>query len=273
MFYAHDVWVNFIEGCYEEAQIPEFFEWRGTETPLLVEEAPVVFLTTELYNFIANDYEELPSQLLNAIYQKGIMGKNRRVDQERMRMDYLAIICSPDCRLMVIQVDSDGLVMWKSKLAPRSENYICGEVYDDTEFLDYGWEPKKEEEEKETNWKNGLLNPTGAPLLGLTRKERELKEILFEQFVNLLQESEASVKYWFSEVFPDSLNPKPLPKDDMVFSLYEYFRLGWTPRHESFGTSLVKYFESKHALGAPTKKQWDYLCSVRPDDHYKKVLG
>ena len=70
MLYLHDVWVNWFEGEENGYNICHFHEWRRDDTIELLDQVPLLFVEPVLFNYIENDLSELPSEMMNEVYQK-----------------------------------------------------------------------------------------------------------------------------------------------------------------------------------------------------------
>lgn len=75
MLYLHDVWVNWFEGEENGYNICHFHEWRKDDGIELLDQVPLLKVSSTLFHYIENDLSELPKPLLNDVYQKHMQGK------------------------------------------------------------------------------------------------------------------------------------------------------------------------------------------------------
>lgn len=85
-------------------------------------------------------------------------------------------------------------------------------------------------------------------LVGLTRAERELKEILIEGVYAIgLSDNIDEIRYWYIELFPEMYGKtevQEMSKDDMMSRIFDWVKLGWTDKHMYFGDYLFKFYDS-----------------------------
>src|SRR5690606_24543950 len=166
MMYLHDVWVNWFEGEENGYNICHFHEWRKDDSIELLDQVPVLKVTPELYNYIENELSDLPEALLNDVYQKAYLRKNH----ERIQLDYCFIVTDG---ISILAVDTIGyqVPIRKSRIIPRQEQL----VYDMIEKEPISHYSINTIRPKEYH----ILSPSPELMAGLTRKERQLKKLLF----------------------------------------------------------------------------------------------
>ncbi|MED4971199.1 DUF3603 family protein, partial [Parageobacillus toebii] len=139
--------------------------------------------------YIENSLSEIPKQLLEDVYQKAYVRKNH----ERIQLDYCFVITDG---YGILAVDTIGynIPIRKSRLIPRQEQLVYEMVAEHQE------EPYPlPAHEKEYH----ILSPSPEWMMGLTRKERQLKQLLFMALDQLhLTKNVAEVRYWYTEWAP-----------------------------------------------------------------------
>ncbi|HHW39066.1 MAG TPA: DUF3603 family protein [Bacillales bacterium] len=245
MLYLHDVWVNWFEGEENGYNVCHFHEWRKEDTVELLDQTPLIKVETVLFHYIEDDLSDLPQQLLKDVYQKSFIRKNH----ERIQLDYCFIVTDG---VGILAVDTLGyhIPIKKSRLIPRQEQL----VYDMVESLDptiYNFEDRSKKEYH-------ILSPSPKQMKGLTRKERQLKQLLFMALDQLHStENPAEIRYWYTEWNPTKYQEIQKQNfDDVWNKLYDETSVGWTVRHEHLCERLVKgqpFFEKLWELEKGTK--------------------
>ncbi|WP_129690346.1 YjbA family protein [Gottfriedia acidiceleris] len=232
MLYLHDVWVNWFEGEENGYNVCHFFEWRKDDSVELLDQVPVIKVTPELYQYIENELLELPSGLLTEVFQKSYVRKNH----ERIQLDYCFVVTDGNG---IIAVDTIGynIPIRKSRLIPRQEQM----VYDMTAEIEeshYNLQNSVNDETKEHH----ILSPSPIIMSGLTRKERQLKQLLFMALDQLHSSKNPSeIRYWYTEWNPRSYQQiQDLSFEDIWSQLYDEIKSGWSERHEQLCGRIVK---------------------------------
>ena len=235
MLYLHDVWVNWFEGEENGYNICPFHEWRKEgDQIILLNQVPLLFVEKDFFNFVENHLLDLPEQLLNEIYNKTYIRKNR----ERVPIDYCFIITNGKDSLAV---DTIGykIPFKKSRLHPNEEMNIL-QLIEHAHPVSYPFMTEKKEYH--------ILSPSPKTMIGLTRKEREQKKLLFMALDKLFRsESTAEVRYWYTEWNPGKY------KEIQKMNFYQAWRnlflevqKGWGKKHIHLCEKLIKgeeYFE------------------------------
>lgn len=231
MLYLHDVWVNWFEGEENGYNICHFHEWRKDDSVELLDQVPLLKVESVLFNYIENDLQELPQSLLEDIFQKSYIRKNH----ERIQLDYCFVVTDG---LGILAVDTIGynIPIRKSRLIPRQEQL----VYDMVENADVGVYPFTKNTKLEKDYH--ILSPSPDIMNGLTRKERQLKQLLFMALDQLKSTSNvAEVRYWYTEWNPLHYREiQEMSFDEVWAQLFEESRHGWSPKHQNFCEHLVK---------------------------------
>ncbi|GIN37901.1 MULTISPECIES: YjbA family protein [Heyndrickxia] len=230
MLYLHDVWVNWFEGEENGYNICHFHEWRRDDTIELLDQVPLLFVEPVLFNYIENDLSELPSEMMNEVYQKAFLRKNH----ERVQLDYCFVITDGKG---ILAVDTIGynIPIRKSRLIPRQEQLVY-EMIGQHEPAKYNFE--KEQTIKEHH----ILSPNPEIMCGLTRKERQLKQLLFMALDQLYSSKNAAeIRYWYTEWSPELYAEiQVMDFEDVWKRLYEDVKYGWTEKHSNLCENLIK---------------------------------
>lgn len=231
MLYLHDVWVNWFEGEENGYNVCHFHEWRKDDSVELLDQVPLIKVSSLLFDYIENDLAELPEGLLKDIYQKAYIRKNH----ERIQLEY-CFVATDGNGILAVDTIGYNLPIRKSRLIPRQEQLVF-DMVKDQDVIEYTFErfghPKKE---------HHILSPAPFEMGGLTRKERQLKQLLFMALDQLQStKNTAEVKYWYTEWNPRRYEfIKSLSFDEIWQELYEEIRHGWSDKHMYFCENLIK---------------------------------
>jgi hypothetical protein len=230
MLYLHDVWVNWFEGEENGYNICHFHEWRKDDAVELLDQVPLLIVDTLLFEYIENDLSELPEQLLHDVYQKAYLRKNH----ERIQLDHCFVITD---RSGILAVDTMGynIPIRKSRLIPRQEQLVY-EMIESHDIIPYGFDQKPLQKEFH------ILSPDPDLMRGLTRKERQLKQLLFMALDQLhSSENVAEIRYWFTEWRPELYSEiQQFSFEEAWERLYEEAKYGWTSKHQKFCENIIK---------------------------------
>ncbi|MET3698358.1 uncharacterized protein DUF3603 [Bacillus oleivorans] len=230
MLYLHDVWVNWFEGEENGYNVCHFHEWRKEDSIELLDQVPLIKVTPEVFFYIENDLAELPKQLLEEVYQKAYLRKNH----ERIQVDYCFIVTDG---LGIMAVDTIGykIPVRKSRLIPRQEQLVY-DMVDNQEPIHY------EIPESFLHKEYHILSPSPSYMNGLTRKERQLKQLLLMAMDQLNgTKNAAEVRYWLTEWSPeDYLSIQDLSFEEAWNRLYNEVKHGWTDKHKILCEHMIK---------------------------------
>ncbi|MED3623114.1 YjbA family protein [Neobacillus thermocopriae] len=230
MLYLHDVWVNWFEGEENGYNVCHFHEWRKDDGVELLDQVPLLKVEPILFNYIENDLSELPQQLLDDIYQKAYLRKNH----ERIQLDYCFVVTDG---MGILAVDTIGykIPIRKSRLIPRQEQLVY-EMITTQEVKKYNF--NQQQNKKDFH----ILSPDPLLMIGLTRKERQLKQLLFMALDQLLSSNnEAEIRYWYTEWCPENYSKiQEMNFTEAWEQLYEAIKYGWSKKHETFCENLIK---------------------------------
>ncbi|MDX8361420.1 YjbA family protein [Cytobacillus sp. IB215316] len=247
MLYLHDVWVNWFEGEENGYNVCHFHEWRSDDSVELLDQVPLIKVDPFLYAYIENDLMELPAQLLEDVHKKAFIRKNH----ERKQLEYCFVVTDGSG---IIAIDTIGyhIPIRKSRLIPRQEQLVY-EMVQDKEQDTYAIE-LHHNEEKEYH----ILSLEPELMSGLTRKERQLKQLLFMALDQLYQtKNAAQIRYWYTEWKPQHYeNIQQMTFKEAWYSLYEEAKTGWSSKHELLCENLIKgqpFFEKLWELEQESK--------------------
>ncbi|WP_147533238.1 YjbA family protein [Bacillus marasmi] len=231
MLYLHDVWVNWFEGEENGYNICHFHEWRKDDAVELLDQVPLLKIESVLFHYIENDLAELPQELLHEVYQKAFLRKNH----ERIQLDNCFVVTDG---VGILAVDTMGytIPIRKSRLIPRQEQLVY-EMIESHDFIKYSFEALSTEK-KEFH----ILSPEPDLMRGLTRKERQLKQLLFMALDHLFtSKNVAEIRYWYTEWRPERYaDIQHLEFEEAWIQLYEETKYGWTPKHYKFCENIIK---------------------------------
>ncbi|AZU61256.1 YjbA family protein [Neobacillus mesonae] len=230
MLYLHDVWVNWFEGEENGYNICHFHEWRKDDAVELLDQVPLIRVEPVLFHYIENDLAELPQQLLDDIFQKAYLRKNH----ERIQLEYCFVV-TDGTGILAVDTIGYNIPIRKSRLIPRQEQLVY-EMISAHEAKNYQFHGHPKEKEFH------ILSPDPELMRGLTRKERQLKQLLFMALDQLFSSSnEAEVRYWYTEWCPERYSLIQEMKFDVAWEqLFEETKYGWSEKHEIFCENIIK---------------------------------
>ncbi|MGG3926683.1 YjbA family protein [Metabacillus fastidiosus] len=231
MLFLHDVWVNWFEGEENGYNVCHFHEWRKDDSVELLDQVPLIKVSTLLFDYIENDLAELPPSLLKDIYQKAYIRKNH----EEITLDYCFVVTDGK-GILVVDTIGYTIPVRKSRIIPRQEQLVY-EMVKGVQAEDYSVEYERDIEKK-----YHILSLSPENMRGLTRKERQLKQLLFMALDQLHStKNTAEVKYWYTEWNPimyEDIQHQSF--HDVWEQLYEETLPGWTPKHAQLCERLIK---------------------------------
>lgn len=230
MLYLHDVWVNWFEGEENGYNVCHFHEWRKDDGIELLDQVPLLKVEPILFDYVENDLSELPQQLLDEIFQKAHLRKNH----ERIQMEYCFVI-SDGTGILAVDTIGYNIPIRKSRLIPRQEQLVY-EMLENHEAITYSFPQQASIKDFH------ILSPEPILMFGLTRKERQLKQLLFMALDQLYSsKNQAEIRYWYTEWCPEYYPTiQDMSIDEAWNQLFEQTKYGWTRKHEKFCENLIK---------------------------------
>ncbi|KAB7704985.1 DUF3603 family protein [Bacillus aerolatus] len=230
MLYLHDVWVNWFEGEENGYNVCHFHEWRKDDAVELLDQVPLVLIDEKLFYYIENQLAELPKQLLEDIRKKAFLRRNH----ERIQLEHCFVVTDGKG---ILAVDTMGytIPVRKSRLVPRQEQ-LAFDMFKAHPVASY--ELELEPEEKEYH----ILSLSPESVKGLTRKERQLKQLLFMALDQLFSsKNSAEIRYWYTEWAPERYTDiQSMNAADIKQIFFEEAMDGWTSRHDRLCENLIK---------------------------------
>lgn len=229
MVHIRDVWVNWFEGEENGYNVCDFHEWRSDDRIEVLDQAILVLVSSGLFDYIENDLSDLPEELLEEVHQKSYLRKN----MSRIQLDY-CFVATDGNRIIAIDTMGYKTPIRKSRLTPRQEQIVY-EQLTQNELKEFDLVEKPEKEYH-------ILSPNPEELRGLTRKERQLKQLLYMTLDQLYSTgTDAEVRYWYTEWCPhDYVRIQLLERDEAWHQLYAEIREGWTSRHHQLCEAMVR---------------------------------
>jgi Protein of unknown function (DUF3603) len=228
MLYLHDIWVNWFEGEENGYNVCYFHEWRKDDQVELLDQVPLLKVSSALYDYIENSLSEIPQALLEDVYQKAFVRKNH----ERIQLDYCFVI-SDGKGILAVDTIGYNIPLRKSRLIPRQEQLVYDMVAEQEEAV-YPFHSSEKE--------HHILSPSPHLMSGLTRKERQLKQLLFMALDQLYStKNVAEVRYWYTEWAPEKYTHiQKMSFEEAWNNLYEEAKYGWTDKHAQLCENLIK---------------------------------
>ncbi|GAE93589.1 hypothetical protein JCM21714_2687 [Gracilibacillus boraciitolerans JCM 21714] len=170
-----------------------------------------------------------PQAMLDQIYQRGYIRKN----QERKALDYACIVTNGKS---ILAFDTMGyhIPIRKSRLIPRQEGLVLD--------LIQGRTAKCYEVSNHTDKEFHILSLPQEYMIGLTRKERQLKQLLMIALDQLeVSNRIEEVRYWLTEWCPENYAKiKDMSFEQAWKKLYQEVVNGWSVKHEIFCKQIIK---------------------------------
>ncbi|MGD6941352.1 YjbA family protein [Cytobacillus gottheilii] len=229
MLYLHDVWVNWFEGEENGYNVCHFHEWRKDDGVELLDQVPLLKVDSVLFNYIENDLADIPQQLLDDIYQKAYLRKNH----ERVQLEYCFVV-TDGTGILAVDTIGYSIPIRKSRLIPRQEQ-LAYEMIADQDTISYSFSSS-------AGKGFHILSPSPDLMAGLTRKERQLKQLLFMALDQLhSSKNEAEIRYWYTEWRPEIYSDiQAMNFENAWDHLFEESKYGWSKKHERFCENLIK---------------------------------
>jgi hypothetical protein len=227
----HDLWVNWFESEENGYNVPHFHEWRKDDIATLMDTIPLLKVTPELFDYVENDILDLPIDLLEAVKNKAYLRKNH----EKINLPY-AFVITDGKGILAVETLGYTIPIRKSRLIPRQEQLVYELIIDSK--IDFELPSDVDRKEKDYH----LFSPHPNIMIGLTRREKILKQLLFMALDTVYNDENLSkLKYWFVEW--NAANYTNIDKWDLE-GLFKQFiaevSKGWSKQHQEF-TKLITY--------------------------------
>ncbi|WP_059103986.1 YjbA family protein [Shouchella shacheensis] len=246
MTMMRDVWVNWFEGEENGYNVCDFHEWRSEDRVEVLDQVVLVETSEALFEAIENQLSELPASLLGTVHQKSYLRKN----MSRIQLDY-CFIATDGVRIIAVDTMGYKTPIRKSRLTPRQEQLVFDALKEqDVERITQE-QPMAEKEYH-------LLSPDPKQLKGLTRRERQLKQLLYMSLDHLRTTgTDAELRYWCTEWDPFSYHElQHMGREQLWNHLYMGVSEGWTKTHYELCEAMIKgqaFFEKLWELEHPQR--------------------
>lgn len=255
MQYLHDVWVNWFEGEENGYNVCGFHEWRKHDGIEILDQVPVIYVNHTLFDLIENDLADLPKQMLDYIKNRAYLRKN----QERIPLEYATIVTDSKA-VLVLDTMGYNIPIRKSRLIPRQERLVY-------EMIDKETKPTFTIDRKKSEKSHHILSLPPKEMVGLTRRERQLKQLLMMALDQLERtNNKEELQYWLTEWAPQRYQAiRNMNEDTAWHTLYQELVSGWSIGHEVFCKKIIK--------GQPFfEKIWELEESEPKTQSYKRIL-
>lgn len=218
MLYLHDLWVNWCDAEEFGYNVFEFHSWEKTDKVELLDQVPLIKVSDELFDYILNDLDDLPEQLLNDIFEKAYERKNH----ERKPLKNCCIVSNGKDTLAIDTLEYNS-PMRKSRLIPRQHALALEYIYDE-QPVEYEFRSNKRDH---TDF--ALLSPHPLSMIGLTRREMQFKTIFNMALDDILHKNNHNeLMYWYSEIVPNGYKQiKHNTYEEIKEKLIDYVKDGW----------------------------------------------
>jgi hypothetical protein len=229
--YIAHININWITNESNGYNIPEFHEWMEDEKITQYTNLPIVKVTDELFNHIENTLEYIPADLLKDIENKAEF----KLNNVRREIEQFAFIITTGTHVLAVGTNGLKTPMKKSRLDPKDEAMV---LFKSNSLETVEYEFKK----KERIYSYLSLEPSA--LIGLVRKERHKKQVLFTALDDLKYAEVKNVeklKYLWGEYSDAPLKQKNYTYEGLLHKLGEEMKQGWSERHDRVAKVLTKY--------------------------------
>jgi Protein of unknown function (DUF3603). len=231
-----DIWVNWFEGEENGYNVCEFHEWRKHDFIELLDQVPFVKVEKPFLDSIENNLLDLPEDFLTSIRNKSMISKNN----QREIIEYCFIVSDG---MTCLAADTLGyrIPVRKSRLIPRQENILL----DRAAAMTAAHFTLPEVPEKKGQ---NLLSLNPGLMIGLTRRERQMKQLLFMALDHLQSDGGVEeLRYWHTEWYPERYQMSRSMDPEQAFSdMVADMKQGWSDKHEGICERMIKghpYFE------------------------------
>ncbi|WP_100487471.1 DUF3603 family protein [Sporolactobacillus pectinivorans] len=243
-----DIWVNWFEGEENSYNVCEFYEWRKHDFIELLDQVPLVKVEKPFLNYIENNLQDLPEEILKDVRNRSVICKNN----QREVIEYCFIVTDGE-RCLAADTLGYSVPIRKSRLIPRQENMILDKA---DKMAAERYPLPADAKEKEYH----MLSLSPELMIGLTRKERQMKQLLFMALDQLHSSgSTEELRYWHTEWYPSRYKEsRGMSAEEAFCDLVEGMKQGWSVRHADICERMIKgqsYFEKLWELEHGPKVQ------------------
>ena len=204
-----ELWVNWTEGAEYGYQVYQPFEWKEEDPLERILRVPAFNVSAQFFDYLENGFNELPEALF--------------LDIQNERNPY-CFVASDGFRTLVVDTLGYQTPMRKSRMGLEQERLILRYLRHE-EVKNYPMAPSEPS--------NGLFALLPEHMIGLTRAEREKKQLLIDALYALKKGKKAEILYYYIEFNPTCYKEvKTLKKDALFTRFISETKTGWTENHE-----------------------------------------
>lgn len=239
MIYLHDVFLNWCESKEHSYNVHYFHSWDKTDKVVVLDQVPLIKVTDEFFDYILNNLDTIPAKLLEEIHEKSYLRKN----QKRLPIKHCCVISNGKDALAFDTLDYNT-PMRKSRLIPR-QHALALEMVFDVQPEEYDFEKLNRD-----HTEFALLSPHPLSMVGLTRREMQLKTIFNMALDDILhKQNHSELTYWYTEIVPNGLEQiKNNTYDEIKEKLTTYIKDGWKSEWEPVIEKIGKCSEFVAAM-------------------------
>lgn len=256
-FFVKNAIAVWVPGNTPAYMIPKSFEWTPKDKSSCFDEMPVVLVSKAAMDSVEYALPSLPEDLMEAIAGDAIMSDEDM--EEGFDSDFAAILTDKNRSLIVVAEDG-GFITRKSRLDPVTDYEVASKVarYAD-KLTEFDWDINVvEKESKEKTALEKFETPSEEVFIGITRRERKLKEILMNAIFDMgCNGNVEEIKYWISGMAPSSHTSedlKDMDVDSLLQYMYDAVKQGWNDNHEVLGDGITRVYGGRHAKWMLFKK-------------------
>lgn len=230
MLYVHDIWVNWFEGEENGYNVCHFHEWRKSDSIELLDQIPVIYVEADLFDYIENDLQDIPRDLLDLVFERAYLKKQH----QRIPLDH-AFIMTEGVHTMVIDTLGYEIPIRKSRMIPRQERLVL-ELIKSRKPQEFSFNAKSQDKQYH------ILSLQPQYMLGLTRKERQLKHLLMLMLDQLNQSKRIDeLRYWLTEWTPEQYESiQEMGFEQGFHYLVGEIKQGWSEKHDEICEKMAK---------------------------------
>ncbi len=252
MLYVHDIWVNWFEGEENGYNVCHFHEWRKNDSIELLDQIPVIYVDADLFDYIENDLQDIPREILELVFERAYLKKQH----QRIPLDH-AFIMTEGVHTLVVDTLGYEIPIRKSRMIPRQERLVLELVKNkQPERYDYH-KPSKDKQYH-------ILSLQPKYMVGLTRKERQLKHLLMLMLDQLNQSKRIDeLRYWLTEWTPERYEYIQTLEFETGFRLLaNHVKEGWSEKHDEICEKMAKGQPFFERLWEMEQKKQNALKSI-----------
>lgn len=249
-----EIAVIYLEAPIHRRDVPEWFEMRECEASNLelYSEIPIIEVDEDLFDLLPLMTDTVPLAITEVVDYKAV-----EEDFGHRSSDFVAV-CGDQALVFAVK---------QSEYAPNVMAIRrVGRVAPELEEKFVALSKKKNSEVHSVDTSGFRVADFIPPVdIGLTRREKEMKEILMTAMTTLAQPeySRSAVEYFFHALYPNMHKYQEevniLTKESMLEDMVSYLVEGWDNQHEEFGDELIKCVDSD------LFEEWEELRNINKD--------